>query len=210
MNFVAQLDFALAEADTDFAGCSDCHVDNLESFGILSDFVAAQNFVADKRIDNAAFQIFQRGLVIAVSSEFRKRVFKRRVVDDISFGRGAGLRADFFARQVAFGSDALRVAFLHQNNLTIVHVGLAVKDVALAFGRDVQAVPNDVDFAGSQFAFLVVPINRLELEFDAQTFCRLRGKVNVKADNFAALVAETHRLVFVVKPDNINFVAVVA
>ena len=99
----------------------------------------------------------------------------------------------------------MRVAFLDQNNLAIVHVRLAVKDVALAFGRNVQPVPDEIYFAARQFAFFVDPINRLELKLDAQTFRRLAGKVNVKADKFIVFVAKTHRCILVVKPDYKNF-----
>ena len=101
--------------------------------------------------------------------------------------------------------DIKAATFLDQKQLAIIQIRFAVENVALTFGRYVEPIPNNVDASGIEFGLFLIPNNRVKFKLGSHTPRGLLSQVNVKADDFALVIAETHRRVLIIKPDDVNF-----
>ena len=63
----------------------------------------------------------------------------------------------------------------------------------MTFRRDRKTVPDTIDLLGVELHLLGVPVDRLELQFHTETGTNLTGKINIVADDFVFVVAESHR-----------------
>lgn len=71
----------------------------------------------------------------------------------------------------------------------------------LCFGSDGHSVPDAVDIFGFQFHVLGIPVDGLEFYAYAQFFANRGGKVNVKPNQIAVFIAESHWRESVVQAD---------
>ncbi|MCY1240838.1 hypothetical protein D9M72_537050 [compost metagenome] len=82
------------------------------------------------------------------------------------------------------------------------HVRGGEADVLLALFGDGQAVPQHVHALAVQLGFLGAPVDRLELDFQAQALAGFLGHVDVETDDLVACIPEAHGRKVVVQADD--------
>ena len=182
---------------------TDRHVKRVDLLGMLAHVIATDDLIANDRIESAVLEIHERADVIAVRFELLQATGELGIGREIIFRRRRRLRADSQIREARlFGDRARLFAVANEDDLPIIHVRIGEEHVFLAFGSDVETIPENVDAFRLELGLFARPIDALELDRTTETTRRLFREIDIEADDLIVLVLEAHRRIFVIESDD--------
>ena len=168
---------------------------------MLAHVVAADDLVSNDGIETAILKIHERRNVVGVLLDLLDFLLVEIRGVHVLLCRARALRADGLAREALLIRDG-SVALLHEDDLVVVHIGLREEHILFALFGDVETVPEHLHAAALELGFLARPVDRLELNLTAETFCCFLCEINVETDDLVVLVLKAHRREIVVKTDD--------